>query len=375
MNTSVTSSDLRTTNRRRVLNAIYQKKEISKQGLARDLDMSLPTVTQNLREWESLGLIERKGLYESTGGRKAHIYRFVATAHIAIGVVLLKELYRIVAVDLYGKVLQSDEIVQPFARSPEFFYELGKNVNDFIGKLVLAPSCILGVCIAVQGLVSPDGNTVIYGEILNCTGLTLEEVKINIPYPCTLIHDTEASAVAELWAQKDLKDAVLLSLTRNFGGALITNGVVHHGLELSSGIIEHMRLYPHGRLCYCGKQGCIEAYCSAYALQYDAGEPLEQFFEAIRRGDENRLKIWQTYLKNLAIVINNIRMIMGNECIIGGYLLRFMNNEDFLQLKEYVEQECPFHFSDIHIRRSVYLDDAAAPGAAISLVKKFWDNM
>ncbi|MBD5456876.1 MAG: ROK family transcriptional regulator [Lachnospiraceae bacterium] len=375
MNTSVTSSALRAANRRRVLYAVYQNKEISKQGLAQNLGISLPTVTQNLHEWETIGLVERKGLYESTGGRKAHIYRFVATAHVAIGIVLLKDFYRIVAVDLYGEVLQSSEISQPFIRNSTFFYEMGKNINEFIERLHFDPDRILGVCIALQGLVSSDGNTVIYGEILNCTGLTLDEIKVNIQYPCTLIHDTEASATAELWAQKDLKDAVLLSLTRNFGGALITNGTVHRGLELSSGIIEHMCLYPHGRPCYCGKHGCIEAYCSAYALQCDAGEPLELFFESLRAGDDRRLKIWHTYLQNLAIAINNIRMVLDSEYVIGGYLLRFMNDDDFAQLSEYAEKECPFQSSGIHIKRSVYLDDAAAPGAAISLVKNFWDKL
>ncbi|WP_455436196.1 ROK family transcriptional regulator [Hungatella hathewayi] len=375
MNVSVTSSDLRTANRRRVLHAIYHSQEMSKQGLAQDLSMSLPTISQNLKELEAAGLVERNGLYDSTGGRKAHIYHFVATARIAIGVVLLKEFYRIVAVDLYGQILQSAEINKSFLRTPDYFHDLGSNISKFIKKLNYSSDCILGVCIALQGLISTDGTTVIYGEILNCTGLTLDEIKINLHYPCTLIHDTEASATAELWAQKDLKDAVLLSLTRNFGGALITNGAVHHGLELSSGIIEHMKLYPHGRPCYCGKRGCIEAYCSAYALQCDAGEPLETFFESLRAGDYRRMEIWQTYLQNLAIAINNIRMVLDSEYVIGGYLLQFMNNQDFEQLAQYAEKECPFPSSGIRIRRSVYADDSAAPGAAISLIKAFWDAM
>ena len=372
MQTSVTSSDLRATNRRRVLYAVYQRKEISKQGLAQELCMSLPTVTQNLTELEAAGLVERKGLYESTGGRKAHIYHFVADAHIAVGVVLLKDLYRIVAVDLYGEELKSEEVSHPFSCDDEYFLQMGGHVNALIAALGCDNSRILGVCIALQGLISPDQTTVAYGEILSCTGLTLDRVAAGIPYPCTLIHDTDAAAAAELWARKDLTDAVLLSLTKNFGGAVITGGQVHHGLELASGIIEHMRLYPHGRLCYCGKQGCIEAYCSAGALKRDAGEPLETFFEGLRAGDRARQEIWQTYLHNLAIAINNIRMVFDSEFIIGGYLLRFMTDEDFNQLTQYAQSECPFETSGIRICRSIYSGDAAAPGAAISLIKPFW---
>ena len=94
MTLSATSSDIRAANRRRVLHTVYRQKEISRQGLSQALSMSLPTVTQNLKEIEAFGLIKRQGLYESTGGRKAHIYHFVSRARIAIGVVLLKDLYR-----------------------------------------------------------------------------------------------------------------------------------------------------------------------------------------------------------------------------------------------------------------------------------------
>lgn len=375
MKSSLTSSELRTTNRRSVLHTVYEQKEISKQGLAQSLHMSLPTVTQNLKELEEMGLIDRRGLYESTGGRKAQIYHFVADARIAIGVLLLKEFYRIVAVDLYGQVQHSEIISIPFSRSPEYFRDLADHVNAFADRLEYGSDRILGVCFALQGLVSPDGQTVIFGEILGCTGLTLDELQADIHYPCTMIHDTEASATAELWEQKDLKNAVLLLLTRNFGGALITDGSVHHGTELNSDVIEHMRLYPGGRPCYCGRQGCIETYCSAHALACDAGEPLDAFFRSLRAGENRQLEIWQTYLKNLALAINNIRMLFDSEYIIGGYLLQFMTNQDFEQLTEYVNQECSFHTSGIHIRPSVYSDDAAAPGAAISLVKEFLESL
>lgn len=241
-------------------------------------------MTQNLKEFEAMGLIERRGLCESTGGERRRFTTLFPTRVWRSEPILLKEFYRIVMVDLYGNVLKAERFPTPFARTPAYFEQLGQNIRTFISGLTYRPDQILGAAIALQGLVSHDGTSVIYGEILKCTGLTLDEVQPYIPYPCVLIHDTEASATAEVWAQNDLKDAVLLSLTRNFGGALIISGEVHRGRELSSSVIEHMRLYPNGRPCYCGRKGCIEAYCSAYALQLSAGEPLEQFFPAMRQG-------------------------------------------------------------------------------------------
>lgn len=424
MTASATSTDIRIANRRKVLRAVYGHKEISKQGISQALSMSLPTVTQNLKEIEAMGLIERRGLYESTGGRKAHIYHFVAQARIALGVVLLKEFYRIAAVDLYGTVLNSKVVPVPFSRTEDYFLNLGREIQSFARETVCRTKAeaetkfcgkaehqteteatgkdelrteeesprkaefqagartgeewwreqILGVSIAIQGLVSRDGSMVIYGEILGCTGLELQEIQRVVDFPCTLIHDTEASAIAEMWFQKSKKDAVLLSLNRNFGGALIVNGDVHRGQEFSSSVIEHMRLYPEGRPCYCGKKGCMEAYCSANALQQEAGEPLKQFFETMRSGCQKRTAVWHRYLRNLAMGINNIRMLFDCEYIIGGYLHSFMEEQDFFLLAQYANEECSFQSTDIRLVHSAFTDDSAAPGAGIFLVKRFLNS-
>ena len=389
MTLSATSSDIRAANRRRVLHTVYRQKEISRQGLSQALSMSLPTVTQNLKEIEAFGLIKRQGLYESTGGRKAHIYHFVSRARIAIGVVLLKDLYRIVAVDLYGIVLKSRVFSVPFSRTDAYFQHLGKEIQRFAHEAIcetekdrdgtgsdedVLREPILGVSIAIQGLVSSDGATVVYGEILGCTGLKLREIQKFISFPCMLIHDTEASAIAEMWFRNNKKDAVLLSLNRNFGGALIVGGEVHRGPKLRSSVIEHMRLYPEGRLCYCGKRGCMEAYLSAYALQKTAGEPLELFFKAMRAGCQKRTQIWHRYLRDFSVGINNIRMLFDCDYIIGGYLHPFMEESDFSLLAQYAKEECPFPSADIRLIHSAFTDDSAAPGAGIFLVKRFLNS-
>ena len=66
MTSSATTADIRIANRRKVLHTVYRHREISRQGISQALSMSLPTVTQNLKEIEAMGLVERRGLYEST---------------------------------------------------------------------------------------------------------------------------------------------------------------------------------------------------------------------------------------------------------------------------------------------------------------------
>ena len=60
--------------RKRVYELIYKTQRISKQDIAYQLTLSLPTVSQQLQSLEASGLIERNGSFASTGGRKARLY-------------------------------------------------------------------------------------------------------------------------------------------------------------------------------------------------------------------------------------------------------------------------------------------------------------
>lgn len=330
----------------------------------------MPTVTQNLKALEAIDLVTREGHFDSTGGRKAQIYHFNVRTRIAIGVLLLKEGYHIVATDLYGQKIDAVSYLVPISAEPAYLQTLGSRLEAFVSSVAKTPKQILGVKIAVQGLVSQQGDTIFYGKITNYTGLTLHAVQPYIPYPCSFVHDTEASAIAELWAQKELKNAALLSLSHNFSGLLVLDGSIRRGNTLN-GTIEHMCLHPGGAPCYCGQRGCVEAYCSADALLQEAGEPLPAFFKTLRAGDAAREKIWTRYLHNLALCINNIRMVLDLDYVLCGYLLQFLTDEDLERLSQYAAETCAFDLPRIRIWRSAFSTDVAAYGAAISLVSDF----
>lgn len=370
----LTPTELKKLNRKKVYTYIYESRQTSKQAIAEALSLSLPTITQNLNEFIRLGLVEKNGEYESTGGRKAQIIHCNEKARIAIGVEVLKECSQIVAVDLYGNILREDTLPVRFENSESYYERLGNWINDFAKSLPYPSDRLLGVCIALQGLVSHDGETITFAEILQCTGVTRATYQKYIDLPCHLIHDTEAAAAAALWQNK-IENAVYLSLNRNFGGILIINGEVVQGRELGSGIIEHMCLRPDGPLCYCGKQGCVETYCSAGSLKNMANMELNEFFRRVHAGDPRCSKIWRTYLKNLAITVDNIRMVVDCDFILGGYLLQFMNQDDIEMLTNYVKEQCAFDTPSFRFRISRYGEKSTQLGAALTLVKKFFDTI
>ena len=89
-----------------------------------------------------------------------------------------------------------------------------------------------------------------------------------------------------------------------------------------------MTLYPGGDLCYCGKEGCVDRYCSARVLTGEEGIRLEEFFQRLASGEAVTEKIWDEYLSDLAVVVNNLRMIYDCKVVVGGYVGRFHGTLD-----------------------------------------------
>ncbi len=364
------TAELRISNRHNVFMEIYQRQCVSREQIRQDLGLSLPTVTQNLNELESVGIIRKNGVLRSTGGRKANAYVVVSDFRIAVGFFLQKTSYSIEGVDLYGNILFSESRGCPFANTADYYRQLGAHLNDCMVRYHICPESVLGVNIALEAIVSPDHTTVMYSEVYRCTGLTKDEMCEGIRYPCRLYHDSHATAEAELWARSDIRNAVIVILNRHMGGSLIIDGHICEGNSFEC-VMEHMRLATAGPKCYCGKTGCFESFCSTYALERDAGEPLDSFFSRLRSGDETRAALWDRYLRNLAAGLNNIRMLIDCEIIIGGYLLQYMRPEDFARLKALVDRECPLKLGEAVISPSQYRSESAARGAALPVIREY----
>lgn len=371
----LSTSELKKLNRKKVYGHIYEVRATSKPAISKALKLSLPTVSQHLSDLIAAGLVEKRGEYESTGGRKAQMIRINAQARVAIGIEVLKESVQIAALDLYGSILSEDTLAVEFSNTEDYYQKLGEWTNQFIYGLECAKEHVLGVGISIQGLVSSDGETITFAEILHSTGVKRESYQKYMDFPCRLIHDTEASAMAELWFNPDIRNAVYISLNRNFGGALILDNHILIGNELSGSTIEHMCLSPGGPVCYCGKHGCIETYCSADSLKNAAHIPLPEFFQRVHGGDPKCCKIWRDYLHYLAIAVDNIRMITDVDFILGGFLIQFLNEDDIHLLTNYVREQCAFDSTTFTFRISKNGSNSAKIGAAIMLIKQFIESI
>ena len=368
----LTTIALKKINRSKIYQYIYRSKLTSKLQIVQDLQMGLSTVSQNLNLLENEGLIEKNGYFDSTGGRKANAIQIVSDFRISIGVGILKNIFHITAIDLYGNTICTDTIPLTYSNTAAYYQQLTDKVKDFIEKNQYPEDKILGVSIATQGITSPDNTTVIYGNIMNNTGMRLKDFSRHLPYPCHLEHDSKSAAFLELWNHPELDSAVVFLLNRNLGGAIITNHQIHQGRSMHSGTIEHICVNPDGPLCYCGNRGCLETYCSANSLEQASGMAVKEFFPLLREKKSPQLiQIWEDYLKHLAFAMKNLNLVIDAPIIISGYLAPYFTEDDTDYLLRQINSMTPFELKEEQILVGTHGQYTPAIGAALFYVKEF----
>ena len=368
----LTTISLKKINKSKVYQYIYKSKVTSKLQIVSDLQMGLSTVSQNLNLLEQEGLIERNGYFDSTGGRKAQAIQIVPDFKISIGIGILKNMFHLTAVDLYGNAIFTDTFSVPYSNTPAYYEQIAGTVREFISSNQYEDEKILGISIATQGVTSPDHTTVTYGTIMNNTGMKLEEFTRRLPYPCYLEHDSKSAAFLELWKHPELDSAVVFLLNRNLGGAIITNHQIHQGNSMHSGTLEHMCINPDGPLCYCGNRGCLETYCSVDSLEQAAGMTIKEFFPLLREKKSSQLvQVWKDYLNHLAFAMKNLNLIIDAPVIISGYLAPYFTDEDLSYLTEHINLSAPFKLDKDQILVGTNGQYTPAIGAALHYVDQF----
>lgn len=90
-------------------------------------------------------------------------------------------------------------------------------------------------------------------------------------------NDATAAAIGE-WifgAGKGLKHFVYVTVSTGVGSGIVVNGARYAGIQGNAGEIGHLVMKPEGRLCRCGRRGCLETLASGTAIQRSAMEQAE----------------------------------------------------------------------------------------------------
>lgn len=368
-------SERRRQTRNRVYRCIYDSPSpLSKQELSQMLNLSLPTVYQNISELLELGLIEYTGTQESAGGRPAMLMRAVAGARYAIGVLMTEDRLHFTSTDLRCGVLAKQEVSHSLSLlSAEYNAFFRSALEAFISANHIDRDKLLGVGICLAGIVLED-NTVFYAPTLGLRNVSMQPLADALPYPVRFFNDACSGGFAEWFSGSTGSECLAyLSLSYGVGGAVFVNGDAYSGRNMRSGEFGHMCVEPGGLNCTCGKKGCLEAYCSAARISTDLGMSIEEFFRRIEDGSRRAAELWEDYLRHLAIGVHNIRMALDCSVVLGGMMAEFLLPY-MPRLRQFVAQCDPFSSDTEYLRICRFSGKGSILGAALYFVKDFLEN-
>jgi predicted NBD/HSP70 family sugar kinase len=331
-------------------------------------------VVHNITNLHKEGFIKEDGYVSHTGGRRAKTYSIVKDARIAIGLDITMNYFIASSGDLTGEVISKKQIWQKFERSDAYYRCLGSVVEDIVKTTSLDTDRILGVGIGVPGLVTEDNQTVFYGEILKCTGVTCREFSKYIPFNTALFNDANAAGFGEFWIREKPGSVFYISLSNNIGGIVMINNQIHSGNHFHSGEIGHLTLHPNGKSCYCGQKGCVDPYLAATILSSFSNGNLTEFFRLLEEKNHRAMKIWDTYLDDLALTLNNVQILFDCTVILGGYMAEYLDK----YIPELKKRAAKLNFLEKngdYIDVCHYKTHSIAAGAALNYISRFIDSI
>ncbi len=182
-------------------------------------------------------------------------------------------------VDRRGQIIKSDSI------------KTGRHsdVNDYIDELAGALQKLMANSIPTDqikgiGVGAPNGNyfngNIEFAPNLRWKGVIpfaqLLEDKIGIPVALT--NDANAAAIGEMTygAARGMKNFIVITLGTGVGSGIVINGQLVYGNDGFAGELGHTIIRRNnGRLCGCGRSGCLETYTSATGVARTAREYMD----------------------------------------------------------------------------------------------------
>ena len=369
-----------TERRRQTRNNIYQylfysDTPHSKQDIVSDLSLSLPTVHQNLAELFEAGLIRRAGAAQSTGGRRAMRITIAENARFAVGVSVMESGLRFLAANLQMQEIAYKKTRRiPINEIEDVGSLLAEELEIFLDEYGLNRNKLLGVGITLPGVIDAEKDEIVFAPTLRLKDISLRSITRCLKYPTYVSNDAKSGGYAEWFTQPDQSSMAYLSIENGVGGAVLLKGAPYEGVNRRSGEFGHMCIEPNGLPCKCGKYGCLEAYCSASRISDDLGISLEKFFEGLEQHNSEYESLWQDVLQHLAVGINNIRMALDCDVIIGGFLTQFM--EPYLpELRRLAAELNTFESDAEYIKMCRYPKRAITLGVALHFIKEFVDGI
>ena len=152
------------------------------------------------------------------------------------------------------------------------------------------------------------------------------ELRERLPVPLQVENDANCLALGEFFysCAGRYRSVMAVILGTGVGSGLILDGRLFRGSQGNAGEIGHVSIDPNGRMCQCGRRGCVEAYLSGPSLSRRFAELTglmlqpEEIFARCRSGDAAAEGLFAESCQIMAETFANLVNVLDLEAIILG---------------------------------------------------------
>jgi glucokinase-like ROK family protein len=205
------------------------------------------------------------------------------------------------------------------------------------------PESLLGVGVAMAGLVDPDAGVVVFSPNMKLHDVPIRErLSKELKWPIYVAHDIAMAALCEVFygAARGRRDVLAVWVGTGIGAGMVLNGTLYQGSRGFAGELGQNTVRWDGPPCPGGNQGCLEHYASGPAMRRQAAEAIaagrktmltgdaesltvEQLSSAAQLGDELALEVIDRTAEVLGAGLTNaINMLNPEVLVLGGGVIR-----------------------------------------------------
>lgn len=384
---SVTPAVMRSINRTAILEHIRKNGKSSRAVIAKDLDLSLPSVVRIIDELREEKLLRYSGDYEDSGGRKRPLIELNTDENITLGLDLGGTKAYACVIDLSGKTLYEKYVPVHNTKSDDSYNFVVSLIEEMLSYAITLDKTIRGISVGVPGITSHKKGEVVFAPSLEWNNLPLKEMlEQRFRIPVIVENDVNMAAMGEMWYGhgKKLSNIVLIALGTGLGAGLIVDGCIYRGANEAAGelgyiIFEKEELkkeYPHfGPLEYSiagtGLAMQAQAMRGGTEAENDGREyTAKSVFEAYVNKEKWAEAIIGNFTDKLAMTIIATCSVIDPEVVIlsGGVMdsAKFILDEIREKVKNILQADIPIEISLLKAKATIL-------GGAVSLIHRTTD--
>jgi predicted NBD/HSP70 family sugar kinase len=280
--------DKRTAYKGKIIRQLFFSDGFSCSDLSNKLNKSLPFINSLLNELIEEGIIIETGYAPSSGGRRPLMYSLKTGILYVLAVAMDQFVTRIALMDMQNRFIT--DLVKfdlNLSENSNALDKLTEKIQSVIEKSKIAKEHIAGIGIGMPGFVNTKTG-INYTFLKNENKSITKHISDHTGLPVFIDNDSSLVALAELrFGAGNRKSAMVINLGWGIGLGMVLDEKIFRGNNGFAGEFSHIPLFTNGKLCSCGKHGCLETESSLVILTEKARQGLKEGKLSLLGGEIN----------------------------------------------------------------------------------------